>query len=431
MSAARVHEGMLEPAALARTLAWLRVFAVLGQTAAVVFVAGWLGLPLPLGGLIGGIASLAAFAGLVLWRLRMPWPVSAGEILAHVGFDTAVLGWLLYLTGGASNPFVTLLLMPITLAATALGQRTVFVVGLLCTGTYLCLLYWYVPLPGVHMHVEPSGFGLHIAGMTVSFAISAALLGAFIGRLARGLRNQQGQIQRTRERALRDEGILAIATQAAGAAHELNTPLSTMRILLTELQREHRGGALAADLDLLAGQVQRCSDSLRELVAVGKAQLDGTPEAIELGPYIEACLERFRLLRPEIEVSLRLQGGEGKPLRVPAGLRHALMNLMNNAADASLCKDSQKIELDVRCDADTLRLCITDHGGGLTNDAAGRTPTPFHSTKHDGLGIGLALADATAERLGGRLTLDSAADGGTATRLDLPLHRLGGMANAS
>ena len=428
MSAQRRHESSLEPAALARTLAWLRVYAVLGQTAAVWFVTAWIHLPLPLLGLSLGIASLAVFAGCVLWRLRQRWPVSATEILLHVGIDTAVLGWLLYLTGGASNPFVTLLLMPITLAAAALGQRAVFLVAVLCIGTYLTLLRWYVPLPGVQMHGEPSGFGLHLVGMTVSFTLSAALLGGFIGRLARGMRKQQAQIQRTRERALRDEGILAIATQAAGAAHELNTPLSTMRILLTELQREHARDPLATDLQLLAAQVQRCSDSLRELVAVGKAQLDGTPECTEIGPFIASSLDRFRLLRPEIEVSLRLLGAcAGQSLQLPAGLRHALVNLLNNAADASLSNDSQSVELEVECDADTLRLCITDHGGGLAGEMTGMSRQPFHSTKDGGLGIGLALADATAERLGGRLHLDAAAGGGLTTRLILPRHRLSGV----
>ena len=124
---------------------------------------------------------------------------------------------------------------------------------------YLILLVWHVPLP---MAVESHhGFELHVAGMAVNFLITAMLLGFFINRLARALRAQQVEVQRIRERALRDEGILAIATQAAGAAHEMNTPLSTMRTLLPELRHEHAGDLpLSEDLALLEGQVERCRD---------------------------------------------------------------------------------------------------------------------------------------------------------------------------
>lgn len=399
--------------AVARTLAWLRFSAVIGQTATVLCVAGYLGIPLDEPHLYAGIATLGVFAMLVAWRLGQDWPVSAGELMAHVAIDTIVLGWLLYLTGGATNPFAALLLMPITLVATALNPRHVIAVALMSLGTYLVLLRWNQPLP-------PMGANLHVLGMAMSFLISAALLGWFISRLALVLRDNQTLAQRIRERALRDEGFLAIATQAAGAAHELNTPLSTMRTLVTELRREHRNGDLAEDLALLDRQIERCRDSLRELVAVGKAQLDQAGERTSVADFVHSCGDRLQLLRPEILYKVELpEDAAGWIVEVPAGLRHAVLNLMNNAADASLANGSEAVDVAVTREGAQLVLRVRDRGRGVARtDLLGRL---FESSKSTGLGMGLALADATAERLGGELLISAAEGGGTETRLSLPL----------
>jgi len=264
-------------------------------------------------------------------------------------------------------------------------------------------LYWHVPLP-MPMHDEShGGFSLHVAGMGVNFVISALLLGFFINRLAHALRGQQLEVQRIRERALRDEGILAIATQAAGAAHELNTPLSTMRTLLPELRREHANDALLAeDLKLLEGQVDRCRTILREMVAFGKTQLSQEPERLNVAQFIRSCLERFQLLRPEADVTLEMDEGTSHTvLRTPPGLRHALINLLNNAADASASRDSNAVALQVLRDGGWLQLSVRDHGPGFAT--TGELALLGQSQKQSGLGIGLALAEATAERLSGEL----------------------------
>jgi two-component system sensor histidine kinase RegB len=219
---------------------------------------------------------------------------------------------------------------------------------------------------------------------------------------------------------LRDEGILAIATQAAGAAHELNTPLSTMRTLLPELRREHAtDAALNEDLQLLEGQVERCRTILREMVAFGKAQLSQEPERLALPAFIHGCVERFKLLRPEAELELAVQPQlDALVLRTPPGLRHALLNLLNNAADASALCDSHFVMLEVRRHEQWLDWIVRDRGPGFT--PAGTTAAIGISGKQSGLGIGLALAEATAERLTGELIIANTGNGAE-LRLRLPL----------
>lgn len=411
------------PSALTRTLAWLRICAIAGQSVAILVCALWMRLDIPLLPLLVGVGTLAVFAVFAAWRLSQPWPMREWETILHVAADTLVLGYLLYFTGGASNPFVTLLLVPIALSAAALSVPAILSVAALAGVAYLLLLRWYVPLP-VPEHAGSAGFTLHVAGMGVNFVICALLLGFFMNRLARAVRLQQLQMQRVRERALRDEGILAIATQAAGAAHELNTPLATMRTLLPELRREHAGDtALGEDLALLEGQVERCRTILREMVAFGKAQLSQVPECTTLDGFIHGCLERFQLLRPEAELDVQLDDDAAAVvLRTPPGLRHALLNLLNNAFEASSSNQSQAVGLTAHCEGGWLELVVRDHGPGFV--ATGAPAALGQSHKQTGLGIGLALAEATAERLDGELTATNTLDGAE-MRLRLPLAVVG------
>nr|WP_244962540.1 ATP-binding protein [Oleiagrimonas soli] len=406
------------PRALARSLAWLRLSAIAGQCFAIFAVYFWLDMAIPLLSLLVGVGALAVFAAFAAWRLQRTWPLSELECVGHILVDTLVLSYLLYLTGGASNPFITLMVVPIGLSAAALSTAAVLGVAVICGLAYLVLLLWSLPLPPIHTYGF-TDFRLLVAGMVVNFIITALLLGVFISRLAQALREQQGEVQRIRERALRDEGILAIATQAASAAHEMNTPLSTMRTLLPELRREHTDDdQLDEDLELLQTQVERCRDSLREMVSFGKAQLSQTPETISMQAFVQRCLERFRLLRPETDVQLTLKAPPEFLLHLQPGLNHALINLLNNAADASASNGHDDVFLDASIHGSWFELAVRDRGPGFA-DLDTLTGLGY-TQKQSGLGLGLALAEATAERMDGELVARNI-DGGGEIRLRLPI----------
>jgi two-component system, sensor histidine kinase RegB len=406
---------------LARMLAWLRVCAVVGQALTVAVVARELAFPIPQVALFAAIGVLSAFAVLVLLRLRQPWPVREAEVVAHLAVDICILWCLLYFTGGATNPFISLYIMPVALAATALSASYLVAVVLLAGGAYATLMFRYVPLPEIHAH--DAQFSLHVLGMGINFAISALLLGFFIQRLAAELRARETATQGLRERALRDEGILAIATQAAGAAHELNTPLSTIRTLLTELRHEHGSDArLDEDLALLTNQADRCRDILRELVNVGAAPLSDATPALNLAAFATDCAERFRLLRPDVDLAITLNDADGAiSILMAPGLRHAVIALLNNAADASALHESSAVEFSTRLDGDAVEFAVRDGGSGLAPSARAAAGLRFFSDKRDGLGLGLVLANATAERLNGNLSVASLPSHGTLTRLRVPL----------
>lgn len=401
----------LDVRALVATLAWLRPCAVVGQALAVVVVVVLLQVALPLRPMVAGMVVLALAAVAGLWRIRQAWPIGEVEALCHIAFDLLMLAWALYFTGGASNPFITLLLVPIALAAAALSVRGTGMVVLLAAGAYAVLVFRYVPLPDMAMHGSSAGFRLHLTGMAINFLIAALLLAVFIGRMTAVLQAQREATRNLRERMLRDEGILAVATQAAEAAHELNTPLSTLRTLLPELVRDRGTDAtLNDDVTLMIGEVDRCRDILRGMVDYGRQQLAGTAQATTLGAYVHANAERFRLLCPEAELQASVPAPlAGQAFSAPPALAHALLNLMRNAYDASCENASRVVTFAAHAHAGQVEFVIGDHGKGLPVDI--RVGLPEVSGKPDGLGMGLALARATVERLGGELIADRGVDG--------------------
>lgn len=404
--------------ALATTIAWLKPCDAIGQALAAVVAVVWLRISVPVVPLAAGIIVLILATPVAFWRLGKPWPVSEVEAFCHVAFDILLLGWALYFTGGASNPFITLLLVPVALAAAALSPKPIACVTALAAAVYGVLIFLYVPLPGMSMH--GAGFRLHLTGMTVNFMIAALLLAVFVGRFNALLNAQREATRQLRERALRDEGILAIATQAADAAHRLNTPLSTLRTLLPELERGREDdSALRTDLHVMTGEVERCRDILRSMVEYGRGQLMGTVQTTTLGDYVRHHAERFRLLRPEAEVGVRIATAScNLRIDVEPGLAHALLNLMQNALDASLRNGFNAVMLAANADGKQVEFVIGDRGRGFPDD--GPPDLPGTSSKPNGLGIGLALARMTVERMHGDLHTSSGLDG-TCVSVRLPL----------
>jgi two-component system sensor histidine kinase RegB len=406
---------------LARDLAWLRLIAAAGQALAILAAIFWLRLPVPAAALAAGVVALAAGGVFGVWRTQRSWPLSALEVIGYFAFDILELAYVLYLTGGSSNPFISLLILPIALAATALPMRHVAIVTALAAAAYGLLIVAYVPLPAFHQHDANSQFGAHLIGMAVTFAISAALLAFFVARLAAAFRAQGLAIQRERERTLRDERLLAVAIQAAGAAHELNTPLSTVITLVADLRRQHGGDRdLCEDLELVADQADRCRDILRELVRTGTREFHDAALPLPLDQFVMDCADRFRLLRPSAELDVTLApSATPAHIRATDDLRYSLINVLNNAWEASRARDEDRIELGAGVDGAQAFIDVRDFGAGLSLD--GRAA--FYTTKENGLGLGLALASATAERHRGQLVAEPAKGGGTRTRLSLPLVR--------
>src|SRR5262245_50464018 len=188
---------------------------------------------------MSALLILLLAASLLGWLRSRRTHVSEAELFLHLLLDVATLSGLLYLSGGSTNPFVSLYLLPLVIAATTLPPHYAGSMAAVTAVSYALLFFFYLPLTPAHSGHAEVDFHLHVIGMSVNFLLSAGLIAFFVARMAQTIRARDTELARQKEIALRNERIVALGTLAAGAAHELGTPLSTMAVILTELAQDH------------------------------------------------------------------------------------------------------------------------------------------------------------------------------------------------
>jgi len=394
----------------------LRWWLLAAVTLAVLSAPTFLDIALPQAPMFMVLALMAAFNAYVQWRAVGDEPVSASELFGQLCVDLAALAILLYLSGGAANPLISFLLVPVAVAALSLPGALTAAIALLAIALYSLLMWQYLPLPVADAERATR---LHLAGMWLTFVVSATMIAWFVARMTASIRERDNRLAAAREQALRDERMVALGALAAGAAHELGTPLATMAVLVGELEQDAGlDAATREDLAVVREQIALCKG-----IISGMAARAGTvrPEQVQVQDaraWLEGVRARWHTLRPRASSRLTLAGGAGVPRIVTeATLEQALVNVLNNAADAS----SGEIDIELGWDAAGLRIAVRDEGPGFPVQVlrqAGREPL---ATRNGGAGIGLLLAFSAIERLGGRIALDNPAEGGARVSIELPI----------
>lgn len=395
-------------------------WAVLAVLAAIVVAAPMLlAIPLEAPPLLAIIAVATLFNGVAWLRFRSSTVVVTAELFGQICIDLATLAALLFFSGGATNPLVSLLLPPVVFAALTLPPGRVVAVAGLAIAAYSALMLTFVPLPFDDVGRAAQ---LHLAGMWLTFVVSVTLMVWFIMALMATIRQRDAALAAAREQALQDERVVALGTLAAGAAHELGTPLATMAVIVGELERDATlNAATRADIGILKSQIAACKSILTGLTArAGVKRLEAVT-AVAVDAWIDALFQRWRQARTHGACRIEMTGQPPVPdIIVEPTLEQGVINLLNNAIQA----DGGEIVLGVRWDAATLVIEVRDQGLGFSAEVlqqAGRTPFPAHA---GGSGIGLLLTRGAVARLGGRLILANAAGGGGIARIELPLEKL-------
>ena len=408
-----------------QTLFYLRCLAIVGQTITILSVHFLLLMPLPLWPMFATIMVLVIVNMDVARRLQHAQQgktISEQFLATQLTIDVMALAVLLYFSGGAFNPFVFLFLLPLAIASAILPMGYTVGLVLLTIVLYANLMTDNVPLPPAPPQLEQV-VSLHIFGMWINFVLSASLIAGFITYLSNKIRASDFQLARNRESQLRQEQILALGTLAAGTAHELATPLSTIAVLAAELEQQLPIQAtieMRDDVQLLRQQVGQCKQilsSMLQRVELAKTQAFSLISASQL---ITNVLEKFQLLRPMVAVkSSNISQSFSSLIACDATLEQALLNLLNNAADAS----SEHVEIKLSHTNQKVIIDICDKGLGFPQEVLTVRGTEFISTKGEqGMGIGLFLANATLERLGGDVVFLPREGGGVIARVMLPIH---------
>ncbi|WP_129138369.1 ATP-binding protein [Modicisalibacter coralii] len=399
-------------------LTFVRGITWTGFLAAIIFGIEVLGFQLRVVPVISVIIAMGFINIASWWRLGRPRAVTDVEYLLHLLADIAGLSLLFFYTGGSTNPFITYYLVPVTIAAATLPWLYAWIIASAAMAAYTFLMLFYDPVPQLSHGMIGPGISLHVLGMWLNFGLSAGLVTYFIFKMAHALRRRDISLSRTREAALRNEQVLAVATQAAGTAHELGTPLSTMAVLLKEMRQDVAGQpTLEADIDLLRQQVDTCKSRLQNLVANADRRRLAEPSSRPAQAWLEGVIQRWLVLRPDVTHQIEILGKRGTPiLAVDSTLEQALMNLLNNAADAN----PEGIVISLDWNNDEVIIDIRDHGPGVAMSIADQLGETFISTKSKGMGIGLFLTHATINRFGGGVSLYNHEEGGTLTEVKLP-----------
>jgi two-component system sensor histidine kinase RegB len=396
-------------------LTHLRWHAVGGQAVAIGVAAFVMDIALPLPALGACVAVLAA-SNLALAQLaRRQLQVSSAWIAGVLAFDVLLLTLELGLSGGATNPFTIFYLVPILVAGLLLPRPWLGCITLLAVASHACLFAW--PVTAELGLTEPRGF----AGPWLAFLFLAFFTALITARTARALRARHEELLRKQRIASHAEKLASLSTLAAGAAHELGSPLGTIAVTAEELDAlivEAPEEAIG-DARIIREEAARCREIVHRMNARAGQLLGELPEPTTTAAILSDLQVQAS---PRERDRLVVLGGPDEAIECPTrGLVRSLGNLVSNALQASEATGAQVL-VSVRRVADRVQFVVEDRGSGITPEVRSRLGEPFVTTKApgEGMGLGLFLAVSFAELCAGRLELSSRAGGGTTAVLELP-----------
>lgn len=413
-------------------LSWLltlRWGALAGQLATILAVDRIMGIDLPLLPL-GVVLAIGVGSNLALGSWRRRADVEDGMLAAVMLLDVALLTAVLYYTGGPFNPFSFLYLVNVALAAVILPPGWTWALAGVSLALFGGLFFAHVPLPMDHTMGHDHPISMHVQGMWVAFGVAAAFIVYFIQRVRRALAERDAELGEARTAAARHEKLASLATLAAGAAHELATPLSTIAVVAKELERAlgaHAAGADAstvADARLIREQVERCRSILVQMAADAGESAGEAPAPIAIGSLLAAATDDLAARERVVpEPAFAAAAGAARVRVPPRALAQALRGVLKNALDAT---GTGEVRVALEAAADRWRIVVADRGPGMTAEVLAHAGEPFFTTKDGdglarGMGLGLFLARVVLERLGGELEIRSVLGRGTTVTLVVPV----------
>ncbi|WP_338057271.1 ATP-binding protein [Sphingomonas corticis] len=397
-------------------LVQLRWLAVAGQLATILSVRLLLDVALPLTPMLAIVALLAGL-NLAAMLTRRRWPATQQALLATLLIDVAGLTGQLWLSGGATNPFVSLYLLQVVLGAVLLEAWASWTLVVLTSLAFAALALLAPPLAlpeGMASTLSPP----HVLAGWFNYTLAAVLLVTFTTRIARNLRDRDARLAVLRQRAGEEEQIVRMGLLASGAAHELGTPLASLSIVLGDWRgdatvRDHP--ALAAEVAEMQAEVARCKEIVAGILFAAGEVTGEAPERTTLARFLSGIATGTRG-----PITIENRVGD-VAIVADRALGQALSNLVDNAAEAG----AAHVVLTVEREDDDLVIHAADDGPGFPAEMLASVGRPYNSTKtRRGAGLGLFLSSNVLRQLGGTLEARNRAAGGAVVTLRLPFAAL-------
>ena len=405
----------------------LRWFAVAGQALTVLIVAFGFGFELPIGWCLLVIAASAWLNVYLRMRFSGGHRLSIALATGLLAYDILQLAVLLFLTGGLQNPFIVLLVAPVTVSAATLPPRSTLLLGGLALAVTVTLAFTYLPLPwytGEHFQLP----FIYKIGLFSAVLACLVFLALYAWRLAKEARDMSAALAATELVLAREQRLHALDGLAAAAAHELGTPLATIVLVANEMQREVVGRPdLKEDLELLKSEARRCREILQKLTRA-PTEKDPMHAAMTIGEVAEEAAAPHLDRGKQIEIVNTSDGVPPEIERSP-GVLFGVGNLIENASDFA----ESKVRIELAWDSETVAITIKDDGPGFSTAVLDNIGNPYVTSRlrgrargtGGGLGLGVFIAKTLLERSGAALEVSnrSAPETGAIVRIVWPRAR--------
>lgn len=343
------------------------------------------------------LGMMAAHSGYALTRIyKASAKLTEVDLWSFLVVDAVALLLVVSETGRTANPFIYYLLVMIAVCATVLSLRASAFFTFGCCLAYTLLLWFDVQSDFGH---HDSDFQLHLLGMWINFVGSAILISVALARLSRALRQREAALASIREASLRNEQLVGLGTLAASTVHALGTPLSTLSVLLGDMQETLDDPAAKQDVSLMLDQIERCRLTMQKLSLLAESE-SGSEQVVEVRDLADELKQHYLLSTPSIVPCFSVSQNCNKhQIHYDVLAKHALINLIDNAIQAA----DHIVGISFQCHQDTLTIAIENDGESVPNEVLGRWGKPVSSPKRGGLGIGVFLANSAVERMGGQI----------------------------
>ena len=387
----------------------LRWLAVLGQLITVGLVTTVYEFPMPVGSCLILIAMSAWLNVYLSIRYPARQRLSIKFATSLLVYDVLQLTGLLYLTGGIQNPFMVLMVVPVTVSADALPARSTILLGAVSFAAAAILVTQHYDLPwfdGGRLDLPRD----YKVGMLAALVATTFFMAIYAWRISKEARQMSAALAATDMVLASEQRLHALDGLAAAAAHELGTPLSTIVLVSKELQRELGGSKYDEDLELLRSQALRCREILQKLTR-SPGEQDPMHTTVSIREILDEASAAYRMSGKRIKIAAGpVVGADGKGRDEPIGERrpgviYGLGNIIENAVDFA----TSTVEIDAKWSGADVAVSISDDGPGFAPELMDTIGEPYISSRsynanrpsdHAGLGLGFFIAKTLLERSG-------------------------------
>lgn len=405
----------------------LRWLAVIGQVAAIAVADIWLGISLPVWQMAAVIGFLVALNLTTLYRYASGAVITNTELFLDLLLDVATLTLQLYLSGGATNPFVSLFLLQAVLGAVLLRPWSSWMIVAVTSGCFIGLTFYHHEI-GFSMlgqdPVQARMFDLHAYGMFICFLLAAGLLVLFVTRIDHNLRDRDMRLAELRQQSAEEGHIVRMGLLASGAAHELGTPLATLSVILNDWERMpalRADGDFVMELAEMQTQLNRCKEIVSGILRSSGEARGEESQPCGIVAFIDGVVDDWESGRGAARLHYTNRLTDDFVIASDILLRQILFNVLDNAFEAS----PDWVGLDISRDRDLLVISVRDAGAGFSSAMLAEFGKPYMSTKQrPGSGLGLFLVVNVLRKLGGKASAINVPSGGAIVELSLPVAAL-------